>query len=119
MRIKEKVLPIKPFKNSDLQAGIKIKVRIQYFGSARVITKKEDEAIEAASGATVSDLLQELSCRYGESFKTELFQEDGESLRDDVAVAVNGAVTNRIDLLRAKIKPGDTIALLPVFLGGG
>ncbi len=96
-----------------------IKVRIQYFGSARVITQKAEEEIQATPDATVYELLQKLSGRYGAAFISELFGEDRESLRDDVAIAVNGAITNQTDLLRVKIKPGDTVALLPVFVGGG
>ena len=96
-----------------------IAARIQYFGSFGSETKRTEESVEIADSATVLELLRKLSSQYGATFENEIFQADQQELRDDMIIAVNGALLRHTSVLATKLHAGDTIALLPMFPGGG
>ena len=96
-----------------------MKVRVQYLGQVGVIAQRKEEELEIPSGAIVRELLQRLSSKYGKAFDGEVFQEDGENLRDDMTVVVNGTAVRQLEYLNTRLKQDDTVALLPIFPGGG
>jgi len=92
-------------------------VHIQYFGSVRAAANGAEEQVSLAGGAGVLLLLRQLSDAHGEALRGELFI--GEALRDDLTVSVNGAIIQHAAADELILRPGDTVALLPVFPGGG
>lgn len=73
-----------------------MEVTVDYLGQVRVITGRKNEVVDVAAGATIKDLLQKLSTRYGDAFDQEVFQEDRQNPRDDMVVAINGTAIERI-----------------------
>ncbi len=110
---------IKSIQSPESGSGLKMKVKVQYFGSVRVIANRNEEEVEISSNATVHELLQKLSSIHGEAFESEVFQEEGENLRDDLIIAINETIIKQTDFMTTKMKPDDTITLLPIFPGGG
>jgi MoaD family protein len=102
-----------------LHGGTIMKVKVQYMGQVRVIVNRKDEEIEVSSQATIRELMHILSNLYGKEFDSEVFQEDGETPRDDLIVAVNGIGIAQLNLTKTSLKQGDTVTLFPVFPGGG
>jgi len=96
---------------------IRIEVQIQYFGSIRAAADTAGEQALSAEGATVLQLLQQLSESRGEDFRGELFA--GEGLRDDLTIIHNGAIIQHAAADGIILRPGDVVALLPMFPGGG
>lgn len=96
-----------------------MKTKVQYFGAIRVMTGRNEEEVEISSNAMIYDLLQRLSSIYGEAFKSEIFQEDGQNLRDDWIIAINGTLSEQTNIMGTRMKSGDIITLFPVFPGGG
>jgi len=96
-----------------------MKIKVQYLGPITLIVRKREEELEIASRASVRELLSMLSSQYGKAFESEVLQDDGENIRTGMAVTVNGKVIGQLDGMRTRLKMGDTIALLPLFLGGG
>jgi MoaD family protein len=94
-------------------------VKVQYLGQVRVIANRKEEELEISPNAIVQELLQKLSGMYGKAFDMEVFEEDGENLRDDLTVAVNGTAIRQLDYLNTRLKQNDTITLFPIFPGGG
>lgn len=94
-------------------------VTVEYLGQVRVIANRRNEVVDVSADATIKELLQKLSVRYGEAFDKEVFQEDGQNPRDDLVVAVNGTAILQLDYLATKLKLNDTVTLFPIFPGGG
>lgn len=92
-------------------------VQIQFYGAIRAAANKS--ADEAAPGNTVWELLQKLADGYAPAFRGEIFAEGGEGLRDDLTITVNGAIVSHEAVRGITTAPGDVIAMLPVFPGGG
>ena len=96
-----------------------LKVQVQYYGSIRAVSEKRDEEVVLSPNTTVYGLLQNLAGSYGEHFRDEIFKAGGEDLRDDLTVTVNGTIIDHPSVNGVILKPGDEIALFPVFPGGG
>ena len=92
-------------------------IRIEYFGSIRDAAQKKEEAVEHSPGTTIFRLLETLSDRYGDDFRSELMH--GGQLRNDVAVMRNGTMIWHTAAEEILLQSGDTLALLPLFPGGG
>lgn len=91
---------------------------VQYFGSMRAAAELAEEQIPLAGGASVLTLLRQCADTHGEGFRGELFTESG-CLREDLTVAVNGAIIQHAAVDEIILGPDDTVALFPVFPGGG
>jgi len=94
-------------------------IKIKYLGPLALMLNKREEELEVSSSASIDDLLRKLSSLYGEEFENEVLQDGGENVRTGTAVTVNGKVIGQLDGMGTRLKMGDTIALLPLFLGGG
>ncbi len=96
-----------------------MKVTLKYLGPVSLIAKKREEELEILPSANVHEMLRQLCSLYGKGFEDEVLQDGGEKLRSGTAITINGTVIGRLDGLGTKLKAGDTVALLPLFLGGG
>jgi molybdopterin converting factor small subunit len=83
------------------------------------MVNKREEELEVSSKASIHELLRKLSSLYGKVFEDEVLQDDGENLGDGMTITVNGIAIRQLDGMSTRLKMGDTIALLPLFLGGG
>ncbi|MCL2517156.1 MAG: MoaD/ThiS family protein [Oscillospiraceae bacterium] len=88
-------------------------IRIQYYGSIRAAAQKSEEQMDVSANMTVYQLLQQLD------LQDELFESENKNIREDVTILINGNIINHEDTLDLNIQPGDIIALLPIFPGGG
>ncbi len=96
-----------------------MKVKLQYLGPIRVILKKREEQIEITLKTTVLKLLRKLANAYGTAFHKEVFEDDGEQLRESLIVTVNGKAIGQLNGTNTRLKSGDVVTLLPLFAGGG
>jgi MoaD family protein len=96
-----------------------MKIKVKYLGLVGLMVKKREEELEVSSRASIHELLRNLSSLYGKEFESEVLEDDGENIRDGMTITVNGIVIRQLDGMSTKLKLGDTIALLPLFLGGG
>src|SRR5687768_17203205 len=80
----------------------------------RPFTDKK-ESVEA-SGATVGDLLADLTSRY-DGLKKHLYAEDGR-LRNFVNVYLNDEDIRYLQREKTPVKPGDALSIVPSVAGG-
>jgi len=92
-------------------------IQIQYYGSIRAAAGKNEEALECSPGTAVFRFLISLCSSRGGDFRDELL--DGDRLRDDIAVSLNGAMVQHEAANKTLLQEGDTLALFPMLLGGG
>jgi MoaD family protein len=96
-----------------------MRIKVQYLGPVRVLLNRREEEIEISLKTTICELLKKLSITYGKEFEWEVFEEDGEKVREGLIVTVNGIAIGQLNGLETNLKLGDTVALLPHFAGGG
>ena len=95
-----------------------MKVKVLYLGVLRSKTGKNSEECIMAEESTLSDLLETLSSKYGESLK-DLFKVDEKTKLDPSVIAtVNGASKDLSQANSVKLKDGDTVALMSLISGG-
>jgi len=93
-------------------------IQLKYFGSIKVAAGKGNDEVAFTPNTSVLELLLKLSDAYYESFRSELFQDNG-NLRDDLMLMRNGAIIDRTRAAEIILESGDSIGLLPTFPGGG
>lgn len=96
-----------------------MKVRVSYFGFLRTKFDSTSEDIRLSKGSNVSDLFQYLAKRYGEHFKSYVFNPEKIEVRSDVLVNINDIPVQQIQGLETGLSDGDQIDILPLFTGGG
>ena len=87
----------------------------RYFGAERyerVILERK-----VSDGATIRDLLEEITSQHQAS-KEILFDSKTGKLAGHVSLILNGRFLELAGGMEAKLKPGDTIRLMPGFSGG-
>jgi len=93
-------------------------VQLRLFGAFGVLAGKNKDDVMLPASSTVYSLLRGLSDVYGKDFRDELFSGACE-LNESFAVMINGAIIDPVNAGEIYLNPGDDIALLPVFMGGG
>jgi len=95
-------------------------VLVKYFGAIREFAGKSDESFDLISGSVVHVLLCRISDIYGVKMRAEIFDAKNiNGLRDDLMVTLNEAILNHSQATGTVLKSGDTVALFPIFPGGG
>lgn len=95
-----------------------MRVQVRYLGPVRVMLQKREEPVALAPRATLLDLLQTLSARYGPAFREEVLDER-EGLQESLLVTVNGTAIGQLGGLVVRLHDEDVVTLLPFFAGGG
>ena len=90
-----------------------LRVKVEYVGKFKDITKKREEVIEF-NGRTLLDLLHYLVRKYGERLKNAVL--DGNSLREDVIILKNGRSVG--ENLNVELNSNDCVCFLPFVSGG-
>jgi MoaD family protein len=78
------------------------------------IIGNENEISLKLEDATVAGLLKELSSRYGEKFKKQMFDDKTGEVKF-YRIVVNGRQCNNLEI---KLNDGDTIEFYPAMAGG-
>ena len=91
-------------------------VNVEYLTNVKAITKKLTEDIELAENATVRDLIQKLTARYGMKMK-ETVLPDGDRIGTYVGVATKGQSFIAVDKLDAKLNDGDVVLIGDMMMG--
>jgi sulfur-carrier protein len=74
------------------------------------------EALVAADGGTIGELIEDISQRYPE-FKEKVVADDGQ-LHRFINVYANDEDVRYLEGLDTKVADGDTVAILPAVAGG-
>ncbi len=98
----------------------KVQLKIPPWIASMLKTQGSDWLIleqEIAEGATVGDLLVELTSSYA-GFRKVVFNPDVGKVSDQLIVILNDSLMQNSDITEAKLNDGDTVSLFPVFEGG-
>jgi len=94
-----------------------LRVKIKYFAIFREITNKREEELDVKEGATIKELLETLSERYGKRFKDLVF--NGDVVSDRLLMLVDGVNIHSLNGLETKLSENATFVILPPVGGGG
>jgi molybdopterin converting factor small subunit len=78
----------------------------------------DERTIEIRNGATIGDLLRLLSVTYDEDFLTYLFENDRETIRNDVLILVNDRDIGALDGADTILSEDDEVVFMPISHGG-
>lgn len=89
-----------------------VTVTIRYPSSLRALTGIEEERLTLKGGSTIDNLFEYLCRRYGNSFRDQVFNANGE-LRQDILLLLNGrSLTKHRELYGNMLAEEDVLTLL-------
>ena len=94
-----------------------MKIGVKFFTTLREITGKKEEDVESSNTITVTELLTQLSKKYGIEFTDYIYDEKGD-VRTHIQILINGRSIDVFQGFETKLKEGDVIAIFPP-VGGG
>jgi MoaD family protein len=92
-----------------------MQIRVAYYGQAQQITGKEEERLETITGASVRDIILQLTEQYGDPLAWLLLTNQ-KTHRKSVILAVNDEVVN--PEVNRSLQDNDELAILPAVSGG-
>ena len=90
-----------------------LKLRLKLFANFRELIGESELAIEL-DGRDISDLLDHL-CRYYD-LRCSIY--NGNEIREDVNISVNGLLIGSIEGIETELSDGDEVAIFPPVSGG-
>ncbi len=93
-----------------------MKVNVKFYATIKNIAGTAQTTVDTESG-TVGDVISALGTRYGDRFREEILNPDG-NLRQNVKVLINGLNIDKIAPLQNQVKEGDTLHIFPPILAG-
>ena len=93
-----------------------MKVNVRFFATLRNVTETSQTTVNTERG-TVGDVINALVIQYGDRFREEILQPDG-NIGQYVKVLLNGLNIDRIAPLQNPVKEGDTLYIFPPIVGG-
>lgn len=98
--------------------GEGLRVKISVFSILRKVMGKESFHMDLREGATLEDLIEELSKIHGEAFRREVGRDMMESLKKGFNIFVNGKIRDAFKEKDLGLKDGDEILIVQP-IGGG
>ena len=96
-----------------------MKVKVEYVGHVKAITKnRREEQVETSNETTVAELLTHLSREYGEQFRKAIYEPEGADVKPNYIITVNGYLLNQLKGLETRLKDNDHVTILPIVSGG-
>jgi molybdopterin converting factor small subunit len=84
----------------------------------RHMVGENEKVIEISKEATIGDLLRLILTTYGKKITTFLFEEDNESVRNDILILINDVDMNVLEGLDTVLSEEDEVTLMPIAHGG-
>jgi len=113
-------LVAKPFKalpQETVEEADTLKVTVEYLEHIRSVARnKRSEEVELKRDATVSELLENLTEKYGRPFRETLYRLDAKNVRADIIILVNGQIPREPN--ETILESGDNIKIMPTISGG-
>ena len=89
-------------------------MRVLFFSLVRQLPGEKETSV--AEARSMRELLEQLSCRYGPSFRQELFPEG--QVSSEHIVMVNGRHIAHLGGLETPLNASDVVTIFPLIAGG-
>ncbi|MGD8506015.1 MAG: MoaD/ThiS family protein [Candidatus Bathyarchaeota archaeon] len=95
-----------------------MKVKVQYLGFIKNITKKSEDNFELEDDASLSQLLNKIAGIYGKPFKREVYESGLKDVKMGFVVTVNGVLIGQLKGMDTQLNNGDNVLLMSLMTGG-
>jgi len=108
----------RPVEKYSLKTWLNMKVKVEYLGFIKNLLSKRVEELELNEGASLQELLSDLSNLYGTPFKKEIFEPGQKDVKTGFVVTVNGVLIGQLDGVETRLRNGDQVILMSLMSGG-
>ncbi len=94
------------------------KVKVQYLGFIKNVTKRGEDEFELEDDASLSQLLDKIAGIYGKPFQKEVYEPGLKDVKTGFVVTVNGVLTGQLKGVDTQLYNGDNVILMSLMSGG-
>lgn len=94
------------------------KVKVQYLGFIKNVTKRSEDEFELEDGASLSQLLDKIAGIYGKPFQKEVYESGLKDVKMGFVVTVNGVLIGQLKGVDTQLNNGDNVILMSLMSGG-
>jgi len=94
------------------------KVKVQYLGFIKNLTKRGEDEFELRDNASLSDLLNKIAGVYGRPFVKDVYEPGHKDVKIGFVVTVNGVLTGQLKGINTQLNNGDNVILMSLMTGG-
>ena len=95
-----------------------MRVKVRYLGLMRIFTNQSEEEFDFKEGSLLVELLNKLAAKYGDKFKTEVYEQTAKDLKTGFVALINGVLMGQLHGTETRLKNGDQVILMPLMTGG-
>ena len=95
-----------------------MKVKVHYLGFIRKLINQSEDDFELKEGASLADLLNEISNVYGKAFQKEVYEPGLKDVKMGFVITVNGVLMGQLQGVDTRLNTGDNIILMSLMSGG-
>ena len=95
-----------------------MRVKVHYLGFIRKLINQSEDEFELEEGASLSDLLNQISGIYGRAFQKEVYEPGLKDVKMGFVVTVNGVLMGQLHGVDTQLNNGDNIILMSLMSGG-
>ena len=88
------------------------KIKVEFRGVFREITKRSSTEVDFKEGATICDVLSDLKRRYGKEFAETI------TLEHYMIIRINGTDCRKLEDLNTPVNTGDRLSISHLVAGG-
>jgi molybdopterin converting factor small subunit len=94
------------------------RVKVQYLGFIKNITKRGEDEFELEDDASLSQLLDKIAGIHGKPFQKEVYESGLKDVKMGFVVTINGVLTGQLKGVDTQLNNGDNVILMSLMSGG-
>jgi molybdopterin converting factor small subunit len=95
-----------------------MKINVHYISLVKSFTKTSQEVVDLKEEASLSDLLDKISAKYGKPLTLEVYDPTKKEMKPNFVALINGIHMDQLKGINTQLKDGDTVILMALMTGG-
>jgi molybdopterin converting factor small subunit len=95
-----------------------MKINVHYISLVKSFTKTSQEVVDLKEEASLSDLLDKISAKYGKPLTLEVYDPTKKEMKPNFVALINGIHMDQLKGINTQLKDSDTVILMALMTGG-
>jgi len=95
-----------------------MRVKVHYLSLVKTFTKNSQDEFSLQEGAPLSEVLCDVSEKYGKPFTAEVYDPEHKEMKSTFVTMVNGVLMDQLQGINTPLRDGDNVIIMSLMTGG-